>query len=400
MQNKAGTSLVRRSTLTLAALLLGVSTLVTSAEIAVKDGQTVAFMGDSITAGGWGNPGGYVRLVVAGLAANGVKVTPVPAGISGHKSNQMLERLKRDALDKKPDWMTLSCGVNDVWHGAKGVPLDQYKSNITAIVEQCESAGVKVMILTATVIGEELENENNKKLAAYNDFLRALSKEKKCLLADLNSMFQEVIKGSAKPGRVLTSDGVHMNAAGDQLMAKGILQAFGCDAEQIEKARQAWLDIPGAATVRAAFDAGGGKTLKVSHRVSLRQEQKLQALLAKQDQTFDDLLKPAVKALLKPEGEYESAAAIFQSGKEKQVQAAVAGELRQESGPDVEGLGGQACGCSFTNIDPSPDGACPIPGRGCPFHRRIIHTNNKPACHQFDIETRSSSVFTIMTGER
>ena len=84
------------------------------AEILVKDGQKVAFMGDSITQGGWGSPGGYVRLVVAGLEANGVKVTPIPAGISGHKSDQMLARLKKDALDKQPDWMTLSCGVNDV----------------------------------------------------------------------------------------------------------------------------------------------------------------------------------------------------------------------------------------------------------------------------------------------
>ncbi|NDB78198.1 MAG: hypothetical protein EB141_21585, partial [Verrucomicrobia bacterium] len=35
-----------------------------SAEILLKDGQKIAFMGDSITAGGWGNPAGYVRLVV------------------------------------------------------------------------------------------------------------------------------------------------------------------------------------------------------------------------------------------------------------------------------------------------------------------------------------------------
>ena len=114
------------------------------AEIAIQDGQKLAFMGDSITQGGWSNPGGYVRLVLAGLAANGVKVIPVPAGISGHKSDQMLERLRRDVLDKKPDWMTLSCGVNDVWHGERGVALEPYKTNITAIIDHCQAAGVKV----------------------------------------------------------------------------------------------------------------------------------------------------------------------------------------------------------------------------------------------------------------
>ena len=44
--------------------------------------------------------------------------------LAGHKSNDMLARLEADVLSKNPQWMTLSCGVNDVWHGNKGVPLD------------------------------------------------------------------------------------------------------------------------------------------------------------------------------------------------------------------------------------------------------------------------------------
>ena len=54
-------------------------------------------------------------------------------------------------------WMTLSCGVNDVWHGERGVPLSAYKKNITEIVEKAQAAGIKVMILTATMIGEEAD---------------------------------------------------------------------------------------------------------------------------------------------------------------------------------------------------------------------------------------------------
>ncbi len=118
----------------LAAALFLVPSFTQAAAIAAQDGQTVAFLGDSITQGGWQNPAGYVRLIVAGFSNNGVSIKPVPAGISGHKSDQMLARLDRDVLSKKPDWMTLSCGVNDVWHGEKGIPLDRYKSNITAIV--------------------------------------------------------------------------------------------------------------------------------------------------------------------------------------------------------------------------------------------------------------------------
>jgi lysophospholipase L1-like esterase len=206
--------------LSLAALTMMTSTAVQGADLVVKNGEQIAFMGDSITQAG-ARPNGYVRLVISGLKAAGVETTAIPAGISGHKSNQMLARLEKDVLSKKPAWMTLSCGVNDVWHGARGVNLEDYKVNITKIVEMCEAAKVKVVILTSTMIGEDEPNKNNQKLATYNEFLRTLAKEK-------------------NKGRLFTSDGVHMNPNGNRMMAAGVLKAFGLSDAQLEKARQAW----------------------------------------------------------------------------------------------------------------------------------------------------------------
>ena len=242
-----------------------------SAEIAVKSGEKIAFLGDSITQGGWQNPVGYVRLVIAGLAANGVQAEPVAAGINGHKSNDMLARLERDVISKNPQWMTLSCGVNDVWHGKRGVPLDDaaatvegaydekvaergtYKKNIAAIEDQAQAAKIQVVLLTATVIQENLESAENGKLAPFNAYLRDLAKEKKLRLADLNGMFQERIKAENKPEKkVLTSDGVHMNAEGDKLMAAGVLTALGLDAAQMKKAQDAWVVL--AAEAKAAAE--------------------------------------------------------------------------------------------------------------------------------------------------
>jgi lysophospholipase L1-like esterase len=189
-----------------------------------------------------------------------VKAEPIPAGISGHKSNQMLARLQKDVLDKKPQWMTLSCGVNDVWHGKGGIPLDDemaktepyvsqpdiaargtYKKNIAEIIDKAQAAGAKPVILTATVIQEKLDNDLNAKVAPYNDFLRGLAKEKKVALADLNQMFQDEIKKANKPDqKVLTSDGVHMNPAGNRLMATGVLKALGLNDAELDKAKVAW----------------------------------------------------------------------------------------------------------------------------------------------------------------
>lgn len=111
-------------------------------------------------------------------------------------------------------------------------------------MEKCQAAGIKVMILTSTMIGEDQPNANNQKLVLYNDFLRTLAKEKKCLLADLNADMQAAIAtaGAEKKGNLLTGDGVHMNPAGDQMMAAGVLKAFGLTAEQLEKAKKSWAE--------------------------------------------------------------------------------------------------------------------------------------------------------------
>jgi lysophospholipase L1-like esterase len=259
-------------------------THIAAQDLALKNGETLAFLGDSITAGGMGSPVGYCRLVISGLEANGVTVTPIGAGISGHKSNDMLARLERDVLSKKPTWMTLSCGVNDVWHGAKGVPLDDYKKNITAIVDQAQAAGIKVMLLTSTMIGEDPANPNNQKLIPYNDFLRELAKEKKCLLADLNSDMQNQLKKMGSNGKtnLLTGDGVHMNSEGNMMMAVGVLKGFGLNEEQIAKAQGKWLDMPDAVEI-------AGKM-----KLSVRQYQKLNAYAAQQKRSLNEILNEAL----------------------------------------------------------------------------------------------------------
>ena len=269
-----------------------------AAEIAVKSGEKIAFLGDSITQGGWDSPLGYVRLVMAGLAANGVNAEPVPAGIGGHKSNDMLARLERDVLSKKPQWMTLSCGVNDVWHGKKGVPLNDaaavvadaydekvgergtYEKNITQIVERAQAANVKVVMLTATVIQEKLDNAENAKLAPFNDFLRALAKAKKLPVADLNAMFQERIKLENQPEKkVLTGDGVHMNTEGNKLMATGVLKALGLDAAQLAKAQAAWTGLE--AQVKAAAEAKAKAKAEADAKAKADAEAKAKADAAK-----------------------------------------------------------------------------------------------------------------------
>lgn len=250
-------------------------------EILVKTGEKIAFLGDSITAQGAASPIGYVRLVISGLAANDVKAEAIPAGISGHKSNDMLARVDRDVISKKPQWMTLSCGVNDVWHGERGVPLEDYKKNITEIVDKATAAGIKVVILTSTMIREDQPNAENQKLVAYNDFLKSLAAERKLPLADLNAAMQAQVAATPHKGLLLTVDGVHMNAQGNVMMATGVLKAFGLNDAQLKKATDSWLDMPNAVPTKPAS-------------LTLRQFNQLSEMAVKQNRSTDDLINEAV----------------------------------------------------------------------------------------------------------
>jgi lysophospholipase L1-like esterase len=281
-------SLARTALLAAASLMLCAS-VATAGEPLVKAGQTVAFMGDSITQQGASSPSGYVNLVKSGLAANGVEIKIIPVGIGGHKSNDMRDRLERDVLSKKPDWMTLSCGVNDVWHGARGVTLEDYKTNINDILDRCAKANIRVMILTATQIGPKVTDAANTKLDGYNAFLREQARARNLPLADLNAdmLAQQQADELAKITTPLTGDGVHMNHRGNIMMAKGVLKAFGLDDAQLAAADKAWRAIPDAVAVSS----------KAS--LSLPEFEALQTLATSKKMTVDALLAERFTATVK-----------------------------------------------------------------------------------------------------
>lgn len=268
-----------------AALFLSATLSSLPAEPIIKSGERLAFLGDSITQYGASNPAGYVRLVVAGLEVNGITVDPLYAGISGNTSVDMLARVETDVLAKKPAFMTLSCGVNDVLKGADGVPLERFRENITALVEKVQAAGVKPLLLTATMISEKPDGLTNRNLAPYNEFLRALAKEKNLPLADINGQMQGAVKKAAAAGAprwnrdyYFTCDSIHMGPQGDQLMAEGVLRVLGLNDAQIARARTAWQDIPAAIAI------------DFKRQITLREYNAIATRAAKKDLSFVEFL--------------------------------------------------------------------------------------------------------------
>ena len=93
------------------------------------------------------------------------------------------------------------------------------------------------------MIREDQSNDLNQKLLPYNEFIKELAKEKKCLLADLNADMQAALKTfppDSPKGKQLTSDGVHMNKAGNIMMARGVAKAFGLTNQHLDKSAKNW----------------------------------------------------------------------------------------------------------------------------------------------------------------
>jgi lysophospholipase L1-like esterase len=205
----------------------------------LRSGSQIVAIGDSIT-----QAGGYLKDVDAVLAKRypELKLAPIRnVGISGQKAEDLVKRFQRDVADKKPAIVTISVGINDVWHRAGQAHdpnvLAQYWVNVSRMVEMAQKAGITVILLTPTVIGENSDEGANKRLRIYIEAEKQVARERKCILVDLHAMFLTALakRPSEQVGKDkwLTSDGVHMSPAGDALMAIGVLRALGVPDRQI-----------------------------------------------------------------------------------------------------------------------------------------------------------------------
>lgn len=200
----------------------------------LKTGERIVFLGDSITQAGVG-PRGYVTLIKTALAEKhkdlGIEV--IGAGISGNKVPDLQKRLDRDVLARKPTLVVIYIGINDVWHSEmkppRGTPKDQFEAGLKEIIGKIKDAGARVVLCTPTVIGEKKSNKLDAQLDEYAEVSRAVARETGAVLCDLRKAFREHLAKS-NPGDkekgVLTGDRVHLNDAGNTLVAETILKTI------------------------------------------------------------------------------------------------------------------------------------------------------------------------------
>jgi lysophospholipase L1-like esterase len=194
------------------------------AQSMIKD-ERIAFFGDSITQAG-NAEGGYVDFIRRTLKSESSSAIIIPAGISGHKVPDLLKRLDKDVIDKKPTVVFIYIGINDVWHSqsGSGTDIEAYGEGLRKIIRSIHKSGSKVVLATPTVIGEKAKGENplDEMLEEYAAVSRKVAKEEKAILCDLRAAFVDYL-GVFNPKNlekgILTADGVHLNEMGNILVA-------------------------------------------------------------------------------------------------------------------------------------------------------------------------------------
>lgn len=204
-------------------------------KVKLKQGDRIIFFGDSLTAlAGQEEPKkyvtkGYVRLVREKLQEThqdlNIEVDWVATG--GHTVPDLLKRVDRDVIAKKPTIVVIQIGCND----ARRIPQETFETGLVELIERLQKANIQVVQCTLTSVGEKHDgtNPNDKNLEAFAEAARQVARKKQVPLNDLRKAFVDYWKKhnpDNKPSGLLTYDGNHFNDAGHRFVAEQMLKKF------------------------------------------------------------------------------------------------------------------------------------------------------------------------------
>jgi acyl-CoA thioesterase-1 len=174
---------------------------------------TILALGDSLTAGyGLSRKQAYPALIAEKMRDAGYEFEVVNAGSSGDTTAGGLRRLPEILRNrKKIDIFILELGINDAF---RGVPIEQMRSNLQAIIDQTRARYPGVAIVIA---GMQLP------LYASDDYVRAFG-EMFGALAERNraALIPYLLDGVGGDPGMNQPDRVHPNAAGQRVLADNV----------------------------------------------------------------------------------------------------------------------------------------------------------------------------------
>jgi lysophospholipase L1-like esterase len=211
------------------------------ADFALRDGDTVVFLGDSITAA---RTYGKIIENYTLLRFPERKIRFVNAGRGGDTAAGGMARLAKDVFPHGPTVLIVAYGVNDIGWGMKADDAHKktYLDGVRGIVEQCRQRKVRVFLCSAAVTAEDPAKSES-------GFLQKMCDEGTALARSLGEQSIDVqrsmrtIQGRMKAANdrrkkddrakatLHAADGVHLNDVGQLAMAFSILKGLNAPAD-------------------------------------------------------------------------------------------------------------------------------------------------------------------------
>ncbi|OAI54307.1 hypothetical protein AYO47_03145, partial [Planctomyces sp. SCGC AG-212-M04] len=211
-------------------------------DFALKDGDVVAFLGDSITAART-----YGKLVenYTLLRYPDRKIRFFNVGRGGDTAAGGLARLKEDVFDRGATVLTVAYGVNDIGWGFKADAEHQqtYLDSIREIVKQCKEHNVRVFICSAAATASDPDKSETDTLKTMCDKGMQIARDNGAGAIDVQGVMRgiqrkmkeandrEKVTDETKKHTLHVKDGVHLNELGQIAFAYAIIKGLGGPAD-------------------------------------------------------------------------------------------------------------------------------------------------------------------------
>ncbi|MBR4517618.1 MAG: SGNH/GDSL hydrolase family protein [Victivallales bacterium] len=206
--------------------------------------KTLLFQGDSITdAGrtdtlnfispGWPLMGmgfGYPHLLASKICAeHPTEWTVLNRAVTGNRVVDLYARWKLDALNLKPDVISILIGINDIWHEfsrQNGVETPRFNEFYRRLLDWSLQSNPKMQFILLepfALYHTAVTEEWRKEVVEKQEVVRQIAKDYNTIFIPLQSVFDEATKRA--PGDFWLADGVHPTLPGHHLIAKAWLAA-------------------------------------------------------------------------------------------------------------------------------------------------------------------------------
>ncbi len=205
-----------------------------TAKPAAPEEIRIVTLGDSITKGyreGVRPEETFSAFLEAALRKKDHHVSVTNVGIGGERTDQALQRLEKDVLAKKPNFVTIMYGTNDSYvdKGAttSRLTVEQFRDNLRELVKRLRAAKIEPILMTEPRWGDKagpngVGEHPNVRLEPFVAACREVAREMKVPLVDHYAAWSKKRDEGFDIGS-WTTDQCHPNVPGHKFMMETML---------------------------------------------------------------------------------------------------------------------------------------------------------------------------------